>query len=35
MMQTVHYGLKQIQEEDDLNNVIDWDNSDLKTHRRS
>tara|TARA_B100000242_G_scaffold271618_1_gene223932 strand:+ start:60 stop:476 length:417 start_codon:yes stop_codon:yes gene_type:complete len=35
MMRTVHYGLKQIQEEDDLNNVIDWDNSDLKTHRRS
>ena len=29
-MPTVHYGLKQIKEEDDLNNVIDWDHSDLK-----
>ena len=34
-MPTVHYGLKQIKEEDDLNNGIDWDNSDLKNKRRS
>ena len=27
---TLHYGLKQVKEEDDLNNVIDWDRSDLK-----
>ena len=24
---TFHYGLKQINKEDDINNVIDWDNS--------
>ena len=35
MIRTLHYGLKQINEEDDLNKVIDWDHSDLKKHRRS
>ncbi len=34
MMPTVHYGLKQIKEEDDLNNIIDWDNSDLRKHTK-
>ena len=29
-LKTLHYGLKQVKEEDDLNNVIDWDRSDLK-----
>ena len=29
-LQTLHYGLKQVKGEDDLNNVIDWDHSDLK-----
>ena len=29
-LRTLHYGLKQVKEEDDLNNVIDWDRSDLK-----
>ena len=27
---TFHYGLKQIDKEDDLNNVLDWHNSDLQ-----
>ena len=27
---TFHYGLKQIKEEDDLNTVVDWNNSDLQ-----
>ena len=34
MIRTLHYGLKQINEEDDLNKVIDWDHSDLKKHRK-
>ena len=29
-LKTLHYGLKQVKGEDDLNNVIDWDHSDLK-----
>ena len=29
-LRTLHYGLKQVKQEDDLNNVIDWDRSDLK-----
>ena len=29
-LMTLHYGLKQVKQEDDLNNVIDWDRSDLK-----
>ena len=29
-LKNLNYGLKQVREEDDLNNVIDWDHSDLK-----